>query len=32
MDDMKILKPTLFAAVPRILNKIYDSMNKKLSN
>ena len=30
MDDLKYLKPTIFLAVPRILNKIYDAMKKKI--
>lgn len=32
MDDLKYLKPTIFLAVPRILNKIYDAMKKKIDD
>lgn len=32
MEDLAILKPTIFLAVPRILNKIYDAMRKKIDN
>ena len=32
MDDLAILKPTIFLAVPRILNKIYDAMKKKMDS
>ncbi|TMW67702.1 hypothetical protein Poli38472_011322 [Pythium oligandrum] len=31
MDDMAVLKPTVFAAVPRLLNRIYDKINLKIS-
>ena len=31
MEDIKVLKPTIFVTVPRIFNKIYDSINSKLS-
>lgn len=32
MDDLSYLKPTIFLAVPRILNKIYDAMKKKIDS
>ena len=32
MDDLKFLKPTIFLAVPRILNKIYEAMKKKIDS
>ena len=32
MDDLKFLKPTVFVAVPRILNKIYEAMRKKIDS
>ena len=31
LEDIQILKPTFFASVPRLLNKIYDSLNAKIS-
>ncbi|TMW67701.1 hypothetical protein Poli38472_011321 [Pythium oligandrum] len=31
MDDMAILKPTCFITVPRLLNRIYDRINQKIS-
>ena len=30
MDDIQLLKPTLFPVVPRILNKIYHSVLRRL--
>lgn len=30
LEDIQILKPTFFASVPRLLNKIYDSLNNKV--
>ncbi len=30
-DDLQILKPTIFPAVPRVLNRVYDSINKTVS-
>jgi len=29
-DDMKILKPTIFPVVPRLLNRIYDKVREQL--
>ncbi|XP_074816161.1 long-chain-fatty-acid--CoA ligase 5 isoform X5 [Natator depressus] len=31
-DDMKTLKPTMFPAVPRLLNRIYDQMQSAAQN
>lgn len=31
LEDIQILKPTFFASVPRLLNKIYDSLNGKVN-
>ena len=28
MEDLEILKPTIFTAVPKILNRIYSGMRK----
>ena len=30
MEDLQILKPTIFTAVPKILNRIYSGMRKKM--
>ena len=30
-DDLQILKPTIFPAVPRVLNRVYDAINKSVS-
>lgn len=30
LEDIQILKPTFFASVPRLLNKIYASLNTKI--
>lgn len=30
-DDLQILKPTVFPAVPRVLNRVYDAINKSVS-
>ena len=30
MDDIRLLKPTYFTAVPRILNKIYDGVHHRM--
>lgn len=31
MEDLKILKPTIFISVPRIFNKVYDKIQEKLN-
>ncbi|XP_023247364.1 long-chain-fatty-acid--CoA ligase 5 isoform X2 [Copidosoma floridanum] len=31
-DDMKILKPTVMPAVPRLLNRLYDKIRQELDN
>ena len=31
-DDMKLLKPTVFVSVPRVFNKIYSAMMKKINS
>lgn len=31
-DDMKALRPTTFAAVPRLLNRLYDRAQAEISN
>ena len=30
MEDLEILKPTVFTAVPKILNRIYSGMKKQM--
>ena len=30
LDDMQTLKPTLFITVPRLFNRIYESVNSRL--
>ena len=30
LDDIQELKPTIFPAVPRVLNKVYDKVNAQL--
>ena len=30
LDDIQELKPTVFPAVPRVLNKVYDKVNAQL--
>jgi long-chain acyl-CoA synthetase len=32
VDDMKALRPTVFVTVPRLLNRIYDSITAKMMN
>ncbi|KAE9550027.1 hypothetical protein FO519_006755 [Halicephalobus sp. NKZ332] len=32
MDDLKDLQPTIFPVVPRLLNRLYDSIQSKVSN
>lgn len=32
VEDLAISKPTLFASVPRLFNKVYESMQKKISS
>ena len=29
LDDVKTLKPSVFVSVPRLYNRIYDSLKKK---
>ena len=31
MEDLEILKPTIFTAVPKILNRIYSGMRKEMN-
>jgi long-chain acyl-CoA synthetase len=31
-EDLQVLKPTIFPCVPRLLNRFYDLMQKKLSD
>lgn len=31
MDDIKTLKPTFFPVVPRLLNRIYDKVSKRIT-
>ncbi|KAK8799732.1 hypothetical protein WA158_006280 [Blastocystis sp. Blastoise] len=32
LDDIKVLKPTVFTSVPRLLNKIYDGVRNKVKS
>lgn len=32
MEDLSVLKPTVFVSVPRIFNKIYDKLTSKMDN
>jgi len=31
-NDMKVLKPTVFPSVPRLLNKVFDKIDQKIKN
>jgi long-chain acyl-CoA synthetase len=32
LDDLQLLKPTIFVSVPRLLNKVYDRIQQSLND
>jgi long-subunit acyl-CoA synthetase (AMP-forming) len=30
LEDIKLLKPSVFISVPRLLNRVYDAVNKRV--